>query len=151
MQVILLEKIVNLGNLGDMVNVKPGYARNYLVPKGLATVATEENIKLFEERRGELEKASADKLQAAQARAKELEGQTVEIASLASDEGKLFGSVSVIEISEAFAAKKLELAKAEIQLPTGPIKAIGEYEVTAIVHPEVSFMFNVNVVAQESS
>lgn len=151
MQVILLEKIVNLGNLGDLVNVKPGYARNYLVPKGLATVATEQNIKLFEERRGELEKASADKLQAAQARAKELEGQTVEIASLASDEGKLFGSVGVIEISEAFAAKKLELTKAEIQLPTGPIKMIGEYEVTAIVHSEVSFIVNVNVVAQDAA
>ena len=148
MQVILLEKIVNLGNLGDLVTVKPGYARNYLVPQGLATVATEDNIKAFEERRLELEKASADKLQAAKARASELEGQSVEIASLAGDEGKLFGSVGLIEISEAFTAKGLELAKSEIQLPEGPIKLVGDYEVAVSVHPEVSFTVNVSVVAE---
>ena len=148
MQVILLEKIANLGNLGDLVNVKPGFARNYLVPQGLATVATEDNIKIFEERRAELEKASADKLQAAQGRAKELEGQSVEIVGLASDEGKLFGSVGVIEISEAFTAKGLELAKSEVQLPEGPLKLIGEYEVNIIVHPEVNFNVNVTVVAE---
>ena len=148
MQVILLEKIVNLGNLGDMVTVKPGYARNYLVPQGLATVATAENIKLFEERRLELEKASADKLQAAQGRAKELEGQSVEIASRASDEGTLFGSVGLIEIADAFSAKGLELNTSEIQLPEGPIKAIGEYEVAVSVHPEVHFEVNVVVVAE---
>lgn len=148
MQIILLEKIVNLGNLGDLVNVKSGYARNYLVPQGLATVATKDNIKLFEERRLELEKASADKLQAAQARASELEGQTVEIASRASDEGKLFGSVGVIEISEAFAAKDLEINKSEIQLPEGPIKLVGEYEVAVSVHAEVNFNVNVIVVAE---
>jgi large subunit ribosomal protein L9 len=148
MQVILLEKIVNLGNLGDMVNVKPGYARNYLVPQGLATVATEENIKIFETRRLELEKASADKLQAAQARAKELEGQTVEIAGRASDEGKLFGSVGVVEISEAFSAKDLELNRSEIQLPEGPIKLVGDHEVSVSVHPEVEFTVNVTVVAE---
>ncbi len=148
MQVILLEKIVNLGNLGDLVNVKPGYARNYLVPQGLATVATEANIKMFEERRAELEKASADKLQAAKARAAELEGKSVEIAGLASDEGKLFGSVGVIEISEAFTAAGLEIAKSEVQLPEGPLKLVGEYEVNVIVHPEVSFNVNVTVVAE---
>ena len=148
MQVILLEKIVNLGNLGDLVNVKPGYARNYLVPQGLATVATEANKASFEERRQELEKASADKLQAAQARSKELSGQSVEIASRASDEGKLFGSVGLVEISEAFSAKGLEMAKSEIQLPEGPIKAIGEYEVAVTVHTEVSFSVNVKVVAE---
>lgn len=148
MQVILLEKIVNLGNLGDLVNVKSGYARNYLVPQGLATVATKDNIKLFEGRRLELEKASADKLQAAQARASELEGQTVEIAGRASDEGKLFGSVGVIEISEAFAAKGLEINKSEIQLPEGPIKMVGEYEVAISVHAEVGFNVNVIVVAE---
>ncbi|NND82795.1 MAG: 50S ribosomal protein L9 [Gammaproteobacteria bacterium] len=148
MQVILLEKIVNLGGLGDLVNVKPGYARNYLVPQGLATVATEENMKAFEERRLELEKASADKLQAARARETELAGQAVEIAGRASDEGKLFGSVGVIEISEAFAAKGLELNKAEIQLPEGPIKVVGDYEVAVAVHPEVSFTVNVTVVAE---
>lgn len=148
MQVILLEKIVNLGNLGDLVNVKPGYARNYLVPQGLATVATEANLKAFESRRLELEKASADKLQAAQARASELEGQSVEIAGRASEEGKLFGSVGVVEISDAFEAKSLQLNKSEIQLPEGPIKLIGEYEVSCSVHPEVSFTVNVSVVPE---
>ena len=148
MQVILLEKIVNLGKLGDLVNVKPGYARNYLVPQGLATVATEANIAVFEERRAELEKASADKLQAAQARAKELTGKSVEIASKASDEGRLFGSVGLVEISEAFAAKGMEISKSELQLPEGPFKMIGEYEVLAIVHSEVSFSVNVVVVAE---
>jgi len=148
MQVILLEKIINLGNLGDLVTVKPGYARNYLVPKGLATPATETNIKQFEERRLDLEKASADKLQAAKARASELDGQSVEIASRASDEGKLFGSVGLVEISEAFAAKGLELNKSEIQLPEGPIKIIGSSEVVCSVHPEVSFSITVDVIAE---
>lgn len=148
MQVILLEKIVNLGNLGDLVNVKPGYARNYLVPQGLATVATERNLKAFEARRLDLEKASADKLQAATARAGELSGQSVEIASLASEEGKLFGSVGLVEISEAFAAKGLELNKSEIQLPEGPIKMIGDYEVAVSIHAEVAFNIMVTVVAE---
>jgi len=148
MQVILLEKIVNLGKLGDLVNVKPGYARNYLVPQGLATVATEANIKVFEERRSELEKASADKLQAAKARASELAGQTVEIASKSSDEGRLFGSVGLVEISEAFAAKGKEISKSELQLPEGPFKMLGTYEVLVIVHSEVSFTVNVVVVAE---
>jgi len=148
MQVILLEKIVNLGNLGDLVNVKPGYARNYLVPQGLATVATESNIKAFEERRQELEKASADKLQAAKARAAELDGQSVEIAGRASDEGKLFGSVGLVEISEAFAEKGMELAKSEVQLPEGPLKLLGDYDVAVSVHPEVSFSVKVTVVAE---
>ncbi|MFT6408344.1 MAG: large subunit ribosomal protein L9 [Arenicella sp.] len=148
MQIILLEKIVNLGNLGDLVNVKAGYARNYLVPQGLATVATEANKATFEERRAGLEKASSDKLQAAQARSKELSGQSVEITSLASVEGKLFGSVGLVEISEAFSAKGLEMTRAEIQLPEGPIKAIGDYQVAVTVHTEVSFSVNVKVVAE---
>ena len=148
MQVILLEKIVNLGKLGDLVNVKPGYARNYLVPQGLATVATETNIKEFEARRSELEKASADKLQAAQARAKELSGKSVEIAGKASDEGRLFGSVGLVEISEAFAAKGMEINRSELQLPEGPFKELGENEVSVIVHPEVTFTVNVVVVAE---
>lgn len=148
MQVILLEKIVNLGNLGDMVKVKPGYARNYLVPQGLATVATESNIAQFEERRKELEKASSDKLQAAQARASELEGQRVEITARASEEGKLFGSVGVIEISEAFDGAGLNLNKSEIQLPDGPLKLVGDYEVACSVHPEVQFKVHVTIVAE---
>ena len=148
MQVILLEKIANLGSLGDLVNVKSGYARNYLVPHGKATVATEDNIKLFEERRAELEKASADKLQSARARAKEIEGQSVEIAERASEEGKLFGSVGVIEVSEVFTAAGFEINKAEVQLPEGPIKDLGEHQVTISIHPEVAFEVTVNVIAE---
>ncbi len=148
MQIILLEKIVNLGKLGDLVNVKSGYARNYLVPQGLATIATETNIAEFESRRSELEKASADKLQSAQARARELTGKTVEIASKASDEGRLFGSVGLVEISEAFKAKGMEISKSELQLPEGPFKAIGSNEVSVIVHSEVTFTVNVVIVAE---
>lgn len=148
MQVILLEKIVNLGNLGDLVNVKPGYVRNYLVPQGKATVATEENIKLFEERRADLEKASNDRLQVAQARGKELSGQSVEITARASDEGKLFGSVSVHEVAQAFTDKGLQLNKAEVQLSDGPIKTIGEHEVAVSIHSEVNFTVIVSVIAE---
>jgi large subunit ribosomal protein L9 len=147
MQVILLERIVNLGNLGDVVKVKPGYARNFLVPQGLATMATEDNLKEFETRRAELEKASADKLQAAQARAKELDGVTLTIASRAGDEGRLFGSVGILEIVEAFAKQGLEVSKSEVQLPEGPIKLLGEHQVAISVHPEVNF--EVTVVVEE--
>ncbi len=148
MQVILLERIANLGNLGDLVTVKPGFARNYLVPQGLATVATKTNIQAFEERRLELEKASADRLQAAQARGNELSGQSIEISGRASDEGKLFGSVSVIEVAEGFTAKGMELQKSEVQLPEGPLKMVGEHEVQVILHPEVSVNVLVKVVAE---
>ena len=148
MRVILLERIANLGNLGDLVTVKNGFARNYLVPKGLATVATETNIKLFEERRIELEKATADRLNAAKGRAGELSGKSIEIAGRASDEGKLFGSVGVIEIANAFTEAGMELAKAEIQLPEGPIKNVGSHDVQVILHPEVSFEVIVNVIAE---
>jgi len=148
MQVILLENVANVGKLGDLVNVKAGFARNYLVPQGKATVATEDNIAKFEERRAELEKLSADKLQAGQARAKELEGQVVEIASRASEEGKLFGSVGVFEIADAFTAKGLELNKSEVRLPEGPLKDIGEHEVEIAVHTEVVFNVTVNIIAE---
>ena len=148
MQIILLENVANIGKLGDLVNVKAGYARNYLVPQGKATIATESNIAKFEERRTELEKLSADKLQASQARAKELEGQAVEIASRASDEGKLFGSVGVFEIAEAFTAKGFELSKSEVRLPEGPLKDLGEHQVEIAVHTEVDFNVIVNIVAE---
>ena len=148
MQVILLENITNLGKLGDLVNVKSGFARNFLLPQGKATVATEENIAIFEQRRTELEKASADKLQAAQARAAELEGQAVEIASRASEEGKLFGSISVFDIADAFTEKGLEINKSEVRLPEGPLKDIGEHQVEIAIHAEVVFNVTVNIVAE---
>lgn len=148
MQVILLENVTNVGKLGDLVNVKAGYARNYLVPQGKATIATKENIAKFEERRTELEKMSADKLQAAQARAKEIEGQAIEIASRASDEGKLFGSVGVFEIADAFTEKGLDINKSEVRLPEGPLKELGEHEVEIAIHSEVIFNVTVNIIAE---
>lgn len=148
MQVILLENVANVGKLGDLVNVKSGFARNFLVPQGKATVATEENKAQFEERRAELEKLSSDKLQASQARAKELEGQAVEISSRASEEGNLFGSVGVFEIAEAFTNKGLELNKSEVRLPEGPLKEVGEFEVEIAIHSEVIFNVLVNVIPE---
>lgn len=148
MQVILLENVANVGKLGDLVNVKSGYARNFLVPQGKATVATEDNIAKFEERRAELEKISAEKLKEAQDRAKKLEGQTIEIASRASEEGKLFGSIGVFEIADAFTAKGLEMNKSEVRLPDGPLKDLGEHEVEVSVHTEVVFNVTVIIVAE---
>jgi large subunit ribosomal protein L9 len=148
MQIILLENVANLGKLGDLVNVKSGFARNFLVPQGKATIATEDNIAKFESRRVELEKASDDKLQAAQARAKELEGQSIEIASLASEEGKLFGSISVFDIADAFTSKGLEMNKSEVRLPEGPLKDLGEHQVEVSVHTEVVFNVTVNIIPE---
>jgi len=148
MQVILLENVTNVGKLGDLVNVKAGYARNFLVPQGMATIATEDNIAKFEERRAELEKVSAEKLSAAQARAKTIEGQEIEIASRASEEGKLFGSVGVFEIAEAFSAKGMEMNKSEVRLPEGPLKDVGQHEVEIAVHSEVTFAVTVNIIAE---
>ena len=148
MQVILLENVTNVGKLGDLVNVKAGYARNFLVPQGKATIATEDNIAKFEERRAELEKISADKLTAAKARAKTIEGKEIEIASRASEEGKLFGSVGVFEIAEAFSSKDMEMNKSEVRLPEGPLKDIGQHEVEVAVHSEVVFKVTVNVVPE---
>ena len=150
MEVILLEKVQNLGDLGDMVNVKPGYARNYLVPQGKATFATEENKAEFERRRQELKQAAEQRLQEAQARAEKLEGLVVEIARIASEEGKLFGSVSPVDISEAVPSDTGGLEKSEIQLIDGPLKTVGEHEVGVSLHPEVNFNIKVIVVAEES-
>ena len=149
MEVILLEKVQNLGNLGDLVRVKPGYARNYLVPKGIATPATEENKAAFEKRRKELEKTASEKLQEAQARAEKMAGASVEIARKASEEGKLFGSVSTTDIADAMNAAGHDLAKSEIHLSEGPLKIVGEHEVAVSLHPEVHFTVVVNVTAEE--
>ena len=148
MQVILLEKIANLGDLGQLVNVKPGYARNYLVPQGKATVATESNIEAFEARRKDLEAAAAGKLQTAEARRDAMQGQKVVITERASEEGKLFGSVSVQEVVDAMVAAGFELEKSEVRMPDGPIKLVGESEVQLSVHSEVQFNITVEVVAE---
>lgn len=148
MEVILLEKVRNLGNLGDQVKVRPGYARNYLIPKGKAVPATEEAKQAVEARRAELEKASAEALAAAQARAQALEGATLQIVVKAGEEGKLFGSVGPSEVVEAAREAGFELAKAEVILPEGPIKVVGDYPVALALHPEVEVRITVSVVAE---
>jgi large subunit ribosomal protein L9 len=149
MEVILLEKVPNLGNLGDRVNVKPGYGRNYLVPGKKAVPATPENIEKFEARRAELEKAEAEALSQAQSRAAQLaELGEVTIASHAGEEGKLFGSVSVGDIAEAVTAAGVEIAKREVSLPEGPLRHVGEYEIDIHLHSDVTQPIKVIVVAE---
>lgn len=148
MQVILMEKVHKLGQLGDVVKVKDGYARNYLIPQGKAKRATEANIKAFAERRAELERQEAEKLAAAQARAAQLEGMVVEISQKAGVDGKLFGSVGTVDIVEALKTKGITVAKSEIRMPAGPIKAIGEYPVELVLHTDVHTSITVTVVPQ---
>ena len=138
MEVILLEKVENLGNLGDRVNVKPGYGRNFLIPSGKATPATEEHIKAFEERRAELEKAAADSLASAEARRDQLADMTVTITSKAGDEGKLFGSVGTSDIAEAVVAAGVNIERHEVRLPEGAFRQIGEYKVDIHLHTDVN-------------
>jgi len=138
MEVILLTKVENLGNLGDKVKVRPGYGRNFLIPQGKATAATEANIKLFEERRAELEKAAAEALAAAEARKAQLEGLTVTISAKAGDEGKLFGSIGTTDIAEAVTNAGVALARQEVRLPQGPIRAVGEYDIQLHLHTDVN-------------
>ena len=142
MDVILLEKVANLGSLGDKVKVKAGYGRNFLLPYGKAVAATADNLKAFEERRAELEKAAAEKLSAAQARGEALEGASVTITSKAGEEGKLFGSVTVRDIAEAAEAKGVSLEKSEIRMPEGPIRELGEFDIDVHLHVFVArFVF----------
>ncbi len=149
MEVILLEPVQNLGDLGDLVKVKPGYARNYLIPQGKAAPATEENRARLEQRRKELETAAAARLAEAQTRAQQLEGLALEIVRKTTEQGTLFGSVSPADIAEAAAAKGFELAKAEIDLPDGPLKELGEHAVAISLHPDVDVNIGVTVVAEE--
>jgi large subunit ribosomal protein L9 len=148
MEVILLEKIRNLGDLGDQVSVKPGYGRNYLIPQGKAVNATPENKEIFESRRAELEKAASDALTRANGRARAMEDLVLEIAQRASDEGKLFGSVGIHEIVDTAAGKEIEIDKSEVNMPTGAIKLTGEYEIEIALHPEVTTTIKVVVVAE---
>ena len=148
MEVILLEKVANLGSLGDKVKVKAGYGRNFLLPYGKAVAATEDNLKAFEERRAELEKAAADKLAAAQARAEKLEGQSFTISSKAGEEGKLFGSIGVRDIADALIAAGTEVEKSEVRLPEGPLRVTGEYEIELQLHSDVTVTITLAVVAE---
>lgn len=149
MQVILLDKIAHLGKVGDQVNVKSGYARNFLIPQGKAVMATAANIEHFEARRAELEEKAAQALAAAVDRAARLEALgSVTIASKAGDEGRLFGSIGTRDIADAINAKGVEVAKSEVRLPNGLIRTLGEHEVTFQFHGEVFSHLNVIIVAE---
>ncbi|MGO1502321.1 MAG: 50S ribosomal protein L9 [Marinobacter sp.] len=147
MEVILLEKVANLGSLGDKVKVKSGYGRNFLLPYGKAAPATEANVKAFEERRAELEKAAGDKLAAAQSRAEALEGASFTVTSKAGDEGKLFGSIGVRDIADAITAAGTDVEKSEVRLPEGPLRVTGEYEIELHLHSDVEVTVMLAVVA----
>ena len=147
MEIILMDKVVNLGNLGDVVKVKDGYARNFLIPTGQAKRATKANIAAFAERKAELEKQAAEKLAAAQARAEKIAGLAVTISQKAGVDGRLFGSVTNVDIAEALTAQGVEIAKAEVRLPEGPFKTVGEYPVTLALHSDVTCDITVTVVA----
>jgi len=149
MEVILLEKVANLGNLGDKVNVRPGYGRNFLVPTKKAVPATKDNLVMFEERRAELEAAAAEVLATAQARAEQIANlASVTIAANASEEGKLFGSVAVVDIAKVVTDAGVEVTKQEVSMPEGPIHTIGEYEIAIHVHSDVIQTIKVVVEAE---
>ncbi|MEQ8262653.1 50S ribosomal protein L9 [Pseudohaliea sp.] len=149
MQVILLENIGNLGGLGDTVEVKPGYGRNFLIPQGKAVPATKENVAEFEARRADLEKAAAEALAAAQARGEKLaEVGVVTITANAGDEGKLFGSIGTRDIADAVTAAGCEIDKSEVRLPEGALRETGEYVVAVQVHPEVMIDVTLAVVPE---
>lgn len=148
MQVILLEKVAKLGGLGDVVKVKDGYARNFLIPTGAARRATEKAVAEFEARRAELEKTHAEKLAAAQAQGENLAGKTVTIAQKAGVDGRLFGSVTNADIAAGLKGLGVEVVKAQVRLPNGPLKAVGEYEVAVALHTDVVVGVKVAVVAQ---
>lgn len=148
MKVILQEKVANLGNIGDQVNVKAGYGRNYLIPYGKAVPATPEAIAEFEKHRAELEKAQAELLDAAKKRAKALEGLDVTVSARASEEGKLFGSVNPREIADAITKAGIEVEKREIDLPEGPIRMLGEYEIHVHLDADVKTTVKVKVVGE---
>jgi large subunit ribosomal protein L9 len=150
MQVILLEKVANLGQLGDVVKVRDGFARNFLIPHGKARRATPENLAEFEKRRAELEKAQAEVLAAAQEKAAKIDGLTLEIAQKAGVDGKLFGSVTNIDISEALKRKGFDVPKSAVRMPQGPLKAVGEYELRLGLHTDVVVTIKVAVVPEQA-
>lgn len=148
MEIILMEKLVNLGNLGDVVKVKDGYARNFLIPQGKAKRATKANIEAFAARKAELERVAAEKLAAAQARAEKLNGFELVISQKAGVDGRLFGSVTNVDIAEALQAQGFDVARSEVRMPEGPFKAVGEYELTLALHSDVEAQIKVSVVAE---
>ena len=149
MQIILLEKVVNLGNLGDVVKVKDGYARNFLIPNGKAKRATAAALAEFAERRAELEKVAAEKLAAAQAIGDKLNGLVIEIARKAGVDGRLFGSVVNFDIAEALEAKGFKIEKSDVRMPTGPLKTIGEFPLEVGLHTDVVVGIVVTIAAAQ--
>ncbi len=148
MQIILLEKVANLGNLGDVVRVKDGYARNFLIPTGQARRATEKAVAEFEARRAELEKAQAEKLASAQALGEKISGKTITISQKAGVDGRLFGSVTNFDIAEGLKAAGFEVAKQQVRLPNGPLKTVGEHPVSVALHTDVVVDVNIAVVGE---
>jgi large subunit ribosomal protein L9 len=151
MEVILLEKVDNVGGIGDRVKVKSGYARNYLIPQGKATLATAANIEKFEARRAELEAKAAGELAEAQARAKKLEGQVIRIRAQTGTEGKLFGSVGTVDIAEACQRLGVEVERSEVRLPDGPLRVVGEHQIELHFHADVNVGLTVVVESDEES
>jgi large subunit ribosomal protein L9 len=149
MEIILLQKVDNVGGIGDLVRVKSGYARNYLIPQGKATLATAENKAKFESRRAELEAKAAAELAAAQARAKELEGLVIKIEMQAGAEGKLFGSVGTVDIAEEIAKRGIEVERSEIRLHDGPLRAVGDHQIQLHLHTDVNVEIKVVIEAAE--
>ncbi|WP_322402236.1 50S ribosomal protein L9 [Massilia luteola] len=148
MQVILLEKVVNVGNLGDVVKVKDGYARNFLIPQKMARRATQAAVAEFEVKRAELEKAAAEKLAAAQGQGDKLNGMTVTIAQKAGVDGRLFGSVTNFDIAEALTKQGFAVEKAQVRMPTGPLKTAGEHPVSVALHTDVVAEITIAVVGE---
>lgn len=149
MNVILLENVENLGGIGDLVKVKPGYGRNFLLPQGKAALATDANMKAIQARRAELEKAAAEEVAKAKTRAKSINGVEVVIPANAGSEGKLFGSVGPIDIADALAGIQVAVERAEVRMPDGPIQELGEFVVGIHLHSEVNAEVTVRVVAAE--
>jgi large subunit ribosomal protein L9 len=148
MQVILMEKVGQLGNLGDVVKVKDGFARNYLIPHGKAKRATPENLKAFEARRAELEKVHAEALAQAQERAGKLEGLTVQISQKAGVDGRLFGSVTNYDIVEALRAQDVEIERRQVRMPQGPLKQVGDFPIEIELHTDVVSTITVSVLGE---
>lgn len=147
MDIILLEKVENLGEIGDRVKVRSGYGRNFLLPKGKATLATPENVAIFEERRAELERKQAEEVAGAQARAENISGLSLRIAANAGPEGKLFGSLGTIDIADACTAAGTPVERSEVRLPDGPLRTLGEHEVEIHLQSDVNVTIRVDVVS----
>lgn len=149
MQVILLEKVVNLGELGSVVKVREGFARNYLIPQGKAKRATKDNLAEFEQRRAELEKAQSEQLATAQEKAAKLDGLSLQITQKAGVDGKLFGSVTNADVSEALKVQGFDVPKASVRMPQGPLKSVGEHQLKVALHTDVVVTITVSVLGEQ--